>query len=231
MKTTGFTLVEMLVAMAVFAVAIVALIQFQSFTVSSSTRTSYESQRLISLTDVGGYIGDIVKAAQQVPDGYTIDGLDCRRTPTSGNLPCLAVVLPVVNASTGEITSWTLYAFRYRLRTVMASTERDNTRLDAYAYALQEVTVAYDASVTGCGAITATSTPSITCFTGGSGAVTRAWIADNLMLASGTTMFSFSTASKVVTIALQSVSIQGNSIKYTPSTSPYTLKVFARNAS
>ncbi|MFD1734847.1 type II secretion system protein J [Deinococcus malanensis] len=129
MNRDGFTLVELLVGMAILGILMALILNLQSTTIQYSTQQTSNAQRLQAINDVAGYVGAQVRAAQNVPDGLTINGSTCSR---AGTVPCLAVILPVVETSAptgctrlpGTVIDWRLHAYRYIPRASIAATDR-----------------------------------------------------------------------------------------------------------
>ncbi|MFD1734759.1 type II secretion system protein J [Deinococcus malanensis] len=161
MNRDGFTLVELLVGMAILGILMALILNLQSTTIQYSTQQTSNAQRLQAINDVAGYVGAQVRAAQNVPDGLTINGSTCSR---AGTVPCLAVILPVVETSAptgctrlpGTVIDWRLHAYRYIPRASIAATDRTPLPgLDSTAYGLQEIRVAsgavlLDSNADGC---------------------------------------------------------------------------------
>ncbi|MFD1729885.1 type II secretion system protein J [Deinococcus malanensis] len=224
MNRDGFTLVELLVGMAILGILMALILNLQSTTIQYSTQQTSNAQRLQAINDVAGYVGAQVRAAQNVPDGLTINGSTCSR---AGTVPCLAVILPVVETSAptgctrlpGTVIDWRLHAYRYIPRASIAATDRTPLPgLDSTAYGLQEIRVAsgavlLDSNADGCW--DRVDTPPTTY----SGTVSTGLLADNLILpATGTAAFEYTAATRVVTLRLRSVS------QMSSGTTQYTLK-------
>lgn len=237
-RTDGFTMVELLVAMAIFAVVTVAALELQG----SSTRLSgvqiSQAQRLQTLSDTSGYLADQIRAGAGVYSGLNLpDGLgSISECALSGTQPCVALLVPVTQPLTctsdpSAIIAWRLHAFRYVPRTVLPATYKGNTVHDDDAYGLLEVRIsdpANPAPAPGvCGTEHATVPTSVAAYQTSSSYVT-APLADDLSIPSGTVPFAFDATTNIMTLRLQSASRTHGKVTLTPAT-PYELKVKTRN--
>jgi prepilin-type N-terminal cleavage/methylation domain-containing protein len=84
----GFTLPEILVALAVLAIFTTALLAFTQGTLTANRVARKQAQLLEELKDAAGYLADTLQEAQRVLSSATINGSGCQ-PPT-----CLAVLLP-----------------------------------------------------------------------------------------------------------------------------------------
>ena len=108
-RTTGFTLIEVLVAMGLLGIILMLIMNWQMSTLSISTRTNALTRSLNDLNDLTGYVGDRVRSAVRVhmaTGSLSINGKAC----TTDN-PCLAVVLPETR-NDGEIRKYNLFVYR-----------------------------------------------------------------------------------------------------------------------
>jgi prepilin-type N-terminal cleavage/methylation domain-containing protein len=84
----GFTLLEILVALAVLAIFTTALLAFTQGTLTANRVARKQAQLLEELKDAAGYLADTLQEAQRVLSSATVNGSGCQ-PPT-----CLAVLLP-----------------------------------------------------------------------------------------------------------------------------------------
>jgi prepilin-type N-terminal cleavage/methylation domain-containing protein len=89
-KTQGFTLVELLIAMAIAGVIIMAVLSWQLASTDASIRSNALVQSLSELNDLTGYVGDRVRSAEGIRvNDFKINGKVCDSTT-----PCLALLAP-----------------------------------------------------------------------------------------------------------------------------------------
>jgi prepilin-type N-terminal cleavage/methylation domain-containing protein len=84
----GFTLLEILVALAVLAIFTTALLAFTQGTLTANRVARKQAQLLEELKEAAGYLADALQEAQGVLSSATVNGRGCQ-PPT-----CLAVLLP-----------------------------------------------------------------------------------------------------------------------------------------
>ena len=84
----GFTLLEILVALAVLAIFTTALLAFTQGSLTANRVARKQAQLLEELKDAAGYLADTLQEAQRVLSSATVNGSGCQ-PPT-----CLAVLLP-----------------------------------------------------------------------------------------------------------------------------------------
>ncbi|CAM3680721.1 hypothetical protein DESA109040_19730 [Deinococcus saxicola] len=142
-SSAGFTLVELLVTMALLSIMLVALSAVQSSTMQASNQIAGEASRLQALQDATGYVGDRVRAASALSPSLTVDGSACSLTPAVGGLPCFAVLVGEIR-QTGATAQYGANAYLYLVyrlvaRTQLASADRTpNIWADANTFALVE---------------------------------------------------------------------------------------------
>ncbi|WP_221088733.1 PulJ/GspJ family protein [Deinococcus aquaedulcis] len=231
MKQSGFTLIEVLIALAIFGILIVLVLNLQTSVIGFTDAQNNAALRLQGLNEVGGYLGDRVKTAQAVRDGITVDGEVCQMSAAA---PCLAVVLPTLNPDCGTDVpvNWTLHAFRYVARSAIPAAEKtpapglDTASAGAYGLKETQVPLTDPAVPTTCTAVAPPSNTASYMGTARSGYVT-----DNLTLVAGQNAFSYATTGgkNLVTLRLRTVSSSRNGLVYTPVSGSYELQVYARN--
>lgn len=113
-KSRGFTLVELLVAVAVLGVLVAAIVALTSGFLGFSRRVSVINDRLTDLNDAMGYVAlNARRAMDVIGDGSTVTiepadelSFDCAVTAD-----CIALVLPVTEED-GSISGYDLHAYR-----------------------------------------------------------------------------------------------------------------------
>lgn len=124
MKTNlGFTLVELLIAMAIVGVIFVLILNWQTSTLQISTRANTLADQLSELNDLTGYVGDRVRSAEAVRlNGFSVNGDSCDSTT-----PCLAVLSLTEDVSGTTVTrTWNRLVFRVEPRSGWTSLDKVN---------------------------------------------------------------------------------------------------------
>ncbi len=117
--TNGFTLVEMLVAVAILGLLLSAIVALTSGFLGFSRHVSIVNERLADLNDAMGYIALNARRAVTVIGDSTVmtivpsegGSFTCSVAPTNPN-PCIALVVPVTNTTSGAIAGYNLLAYR-----------------------------------------------------------------------------------------------------------------------
>lgn len=242
----GFTLVELLVGMAILAVLLAAVFSFQQSTTQYAATQNNQATRLQTVNDIAGYVGDRLRAAggiapssMSLPDG-TAAGTSEACTAT-GTRPCLAALLPVVEDARGaaactpavvpgRVVGWTLTVYRYVPRAQLEKTLRgpDNATLDQNAYGLVEIRLNDPSRPPPAAGTCGTRQPTPAAISQYTQVAARNLVTDQAAVGSAAP-FEVNTALKTVTLRVQTVTSQGTKLTYTPPAGPYTLKVNTRN--
>ncbi|GHF56445.1 prepilin-type N-terminal cleavage/methylation domain-containing protein [Deinococcus metalli] len=237
-RAAGFTLVELLVAMAIFAVVTIAALQLQGSSTQLSGAQISQAQRLQTLSDTSGYLADQIRAGAGVYTGQTLpDGVGGSSACTpSGAQPCVAVLVPVTQPLTcttdpSTVIAWRLHEFRYVPRSSLPAAYKGGGLQDGDAYGLLEVRIsdpANPAPAPGvCGTEHATAPTSVAAYQTSTSYVV-APLADDLTVTAGSAPFAFDASTNIVTLRLQSASRTQGKLSLTPAT-PYELQVKIRN--
>ena len=117
---SGFTLVELLVAIAVLGILLSAIVTLTSSFLGFSRQVSAINERLADLTDAMGYVGLNARASMRVygEPGATrlvsFGGPPFTCAIDDPDEPCIAFVVPEVNRATGLITGFDFVAYSVR---------------------------------------------------------------------------------------------------------------------
>jgi len=198
----GFTLLEILVALAVLAIFTTALLAFTQGTLTANRVARKQAQLLEELKDAAGYLADTLQEAQRVLSSATVNGSGCQ-PPT-----CLAVLLP------GGGTC-ALRAYRLEAR----SDERDDYKSpDPWADANTRMLREYRLTGQSCSATT---------FSGAQPYV----VLDLVDNASTLAFFQVETSPTAVTLNIRLKAREGGRILFVPGAGQtYSLRVYPRNA-
>lgn len=247
-REQGFTLIELLVGMTILAILMVAIFSFQQSTSDFAGSQNSVAQRLQTINDLSGYLGDQLRAAGGVapagtslPDGTAAGTLaSCDRT---GSSPCLALLIPVVEdergatacATTpatepGRIVGWTLNVYRYVPRANLEASLKTvaSTTLDGAAYGLVEIRMQNPSNPVIAAGICGTSKPLPDPISAYTAVIGRNLITDEAVVGTDPA-FAYDDAKKLVTLRLRTVELVKNKLTYTPSDRFYTLNVNTRN--
>lgn len=247
-RTSGFTLIELLIGMSILAILMLVIFQFQQSTSTYASAQSGAAQRLQTLNDLSGYLGDQLRAAAgvapsgtQLPDGSAAGTLSS--CDPSGSAACLALLIPVVEdergaaacATTpatepGRIVGWTLNVYRYVPRSTLDSTLKGaaSTTLDAAASGLMEIRLQNPSrpvpAAGTCGAVQLVP-DAVSAYTT---VIGRNLISDEAAIGSDPP-FAYDSAQRLVTIRLRTVNVTNGALVYTPADGFHRLNVSTRN--
>lgn len=230
MNRQGFTLVEMLVAMAILSIVMGALLALTTGTLSFSATAMSTSARQRELNDATGYIADSIRRASTVyvttaTATVTLNGDACKLTPAASS--CFSVVVP---EATGGSTINRYMQLFYRVEprsSLETSLKVSDGWSDANTYVIKEYRQELcGSSTTACTATPPTGSTTATIATG-------ALVVDEVSLVYGTTTyqpFSYDGNGKF-TLKFRVAQQRRNKAYYTPAASdaPYTLTVSKRN--
>ena len=115
-NTSGFTLVEILVAIAILGIVLAALFNFSRSTLRFSSTTSAVSDSVADLSDAEGYLTDAMRNAKVVLSAFTLLRPDSSTLATcdlDASGTCIGLVVPVVDTSqrSQPIVNFNLSAF------------------------------------------------------------------------------------------------------------------------
>ena len=198
----GFTLLEILVALAVLAIFTTALLAFTQGTLTANRVARKQAQLLEELKDAAGYLADTLQGAQRVLSSATVNGRGCQ-PPT-----CLAVLLP-------EGSTCALRAYRLEARSGVGD---DYKSPDPWADANTRMLREYRLGGQSCSATT---------FSGAQPYVVLDLVDDDSTLA----FFQAQTSPTAVTLNIRLKAREGGRTLYVPGVGQiYSLQVYPRNA-
>jgi prepilin-type N-terminal cleavage/methylation domain-containing protein len=198
----GFTLLEILVALAVLAIFTTALLAFTQGTLTANRVARKQAQLLEELKDAAGYLADTLQEAQRVLSSATVNGSGCQ-PPT-----CLAVLLP-------EGGTCALRAYRLEARSGVGD---DYKSPDPWADANTRMLREYRLGGQSCSATT---------FSGAQPYVVLDLVDDASTLA----FFQVETSPTAVTLNIRLKAREGGRILFVPGAGQtYSLRVYPRNA-
>jgi prepilin-type N-terminal cleavage/methylation domain-containing protein len=198
----GFTLLEILVALAVLAIFTTALLAFTQGTLTANRVARKQAQLLEELKDAAGYLADTLQEAQRVLSSATVNGSGCE--PST----CLAVLLP-------EGGTCALRAYRLEARSAVGD---DYKSPDPWADANTRMLREYRLTGQSCSATT---------FSGAQPYVVLDLVDDDSTLA----FFQVQTSPTAVTLNIRLKAREGWRILFVPGArQTYSLRVYPRNA-
>lgn len=224
MRRQGFSLVEVLVAIAVLGVVIGVLITVTASTLTFSARAISDAERLAELRDVTGYMSDNIRRARAVLTDTTVNGARCNIA--DGLSACFALVVPEARNSEA-IDTYLFLAYRIQPRSELGALYKlADAWADANTYVIQEYRrVICSPTTTPCSgspAVPPTPLPTI------SGA--RPYLVlDGLAFDNLTQAFSYDPANRKLTLTLQVKQLHRGVVHFTPQSAPQTLQVVRRN--
>lgn len=234
-RQAGFTVLEVLITLAILGVFLVAVTTTQSSTLQTSSQQSGLANRLRDLQDAGGYVADRLRQSILVSTDLSVNGAACQITASGAGAPCFAVLASDMRqvGSTPQYQPNVYMYLAYRLvpRSNVSTAEKaDDTWADANTFALVE----YRSTI-------CAPTASVTCSPGTVPTTIPASIANmtaNVLLdfitldavGGGTfTPFAYDAASKQFTLTLRQEQLEFGRSMYTPSNDAYTITVQRRN--
>jgi len=199
----GFTLLEILVALAVLAIFTTALLAFTQGTLTANRVARKQAQLLEELKDAAGYLADTLQEAQRVLSSATVNGSGCQ-PPT-----CLAVLLPEPGGACA------LRAYRLEARSAVGD---DYKSPDPWADANTRMLREYRLTGQSCSATT---------FSGAQPYVVLDLVDNDSTLA----FFQVQTSPTAITLNIRLKAREGGRILFVPGAGQtYRLRVYPRNA-
>jgi len=224
MRRQGFSLVEVLVAIAVLGVVIGVLITVTASALTFSARAISDAERFAELRDVTGYMSDNIRRARAILTDTTVNGARCNIA--DGLSACFALVVPEARNSEA-IDTYLFLAYRIQPRSELGALYKlADAWADANTYVIQEYRrVICSPTTTPCSgspAVPPTPLPTI------SGA--RPYLVlDGLAFDNLTQAFSYDPANRKLTLTLQVKQLHRGVVHFTPQSAPQKLQVVRRN--
>lgn len=224
MRRQGFSLVEVLVAIAVLGVVIGVLITVTASALTFSARAISDAERFAELRDVTGYMSDNIRRARAILTDTTVNGARCNIA--DGLSACFALVVPVERES-DTINTYLVLAYRIQPRSELGALYKlADAWADANTFVIQEYRrVICSPTTTPCSgspAVPPTPLPTI------SGA--RPYLVlDGLAFDNLTQAFSYDPANRKLTLTLQVKQLHRGVVHFTPQSAPQKLQVVRRN--
>lgn len=239
-RQSGFTLVELLVAMGLLGIVLMALNSVESLTMKSSVQLTGQANRLRNLQDSIGYVGDRVRVARALRTSLTVDGVGCALTPAMGAYPCFAVLvteaqqLGTVEQYDANTFLYLVYRFIPRSQLIAADKAPDSWA-DSSTLALIEsraVVCSPNPPALPCtranpapsGSVTMPETVPANLTTSATNVVM-----DYATLDGGFTPFEYDPASGVLKLAFRQKGLERGTVQYSPGGGPLTVTVQRRN--
>ncbi|MEZ4630369.1 MAG: prepilin-type N-terminal cleavage/methylation domain-containing protein [Deinococcales bacterium] len=137
LKPAAFTLVEVLVAMAIFAAVLAALLMFTQSTLRFSSQNRQNSNILREVSEASDYMGSSIRRASQIYSELSINSKVC--TLSGSDLPCFAIIVPDSTNNNGQIDRYLALVYRIEERTVLPSRlKNDDPWADEHTYIIRE---------------------------------------------------------------------------------------------
>lgn len=250
-RLQAFTLVELLVAMAIFGILIAALVSLEASTVSAADTVIGQANRTRTLQEASSYLGARLRAAKLVSTSLSVNGQSCSLTPPAGSLPCFAVLVsearPVGGTAPYQDNAYSYLIFRLIPRSALATADKAaNSWADTNTLALTQSQVLIcepvsapcttDSPATAPGVTIPTALPAslnITPSTAATHTLDQV-VADmatlDLTPGSGTFVpFTYTALSRQFTLQFRQKTSERGRVRYTPSGEPYRLTIQRRN--
>lgn len=122
-RTDGFTLIELLLATAILGILVGAVVSMSGSFLGYSRHVSAINTKLSDVNDAAGYVATNIRRAMRVlPGPLSLPGASTSCSMPAGTVtwtagdsttwPCLALVVPSVDRTSGSIVGWDLLAYR-----------------------------------------------------------------------------------------------------------------------
>ena len=239
-KGTGFTLIEMLIGLALLGIILAVATTLTISTMSLSARAMGDAERLGELNSTSGYIGDNLRRALAVKTSLTVNGTTCS-LPT-----CIAILVPeargrITARPATNIDTYRILVYRVEQRSQLSSAfKTDSSWADANTFVIMEYrsiqcedtpAVAPSVVPTLCNAAA-----ELTAFTGTTGITNMSGnvVMDSLTLdpSTGSTLFAplaYNATNNGFVLTLRTKRRESGNVIYTPRASTQVFNVTRRN--
>ena len=246
-KGTGFTLIEMLVGLALLSIILTVVTDLTITTMSYSTRVLGDADRLGELNTTSGYIGDNLRRALAVKTSVTVNGSTCSLNAGTAVYPaCIAILVPeargiIAAQPATNIDTYRILVYRVEQRSQLSSAfKTDSSWADANTFVIMEYrsiqcqdtpAVAPSVVPTRCNAAA-----QLTAFTGTTGITNMSGnvVMDSLTLdpSTGSTLFkplAYNATNNGFVLTLRTKRRERGNVLYTPRADAQVLTVLRRN--
>lgn len=137
-NATGFTIVEIVIAMAIMGILLSFVVSVQSSTFKSADQLMGSAQRLSNLEQATVYMASRVQEARAISTSATVNGQSCNITDTN---PCFVVQVAEYPSDGNSITNATYKYLVYRFipRAALSVADRSpNEWADSNTYAVSQ---------------------------------------------------------------------------------------------
>ena len=111
LKSKGFTLLEMLITLAIFSIVAGTLLYITQQFLKSSSATLHYSDTMSELNDASNYLANNIRRASKIIPSIEVNGEDCHLQVLPPELPCFGLIIPE-SRSGSEIDTYTFLAYR-----------------------------------------------------------------------------------------------------------------------
>ena len=238
-KGGGFSLIEMLIGLALLGVILTVVTNLTITTMSYSTRVLGDADRLGELNTTSGYIGDNLRRALAVStNNPSVNSGPCSWSPGTNVYPaCIAILVPearniITTAPATNIDTYLILVYRVERRSQLSSDYKTGSSwADTNTYVIMEYRKIQCQVPALCD-----SSAEITKFTNATSisGMTGSVVMDSLTLDPGTgsTLFvplAYTSTSKEFVLKLRTKRLERGNVLYTPKAGEQVLTVLRRN--
>ena len=248
-RTAGFTLMELVIAMGLLSVVLLAIGTLQGSMFTSFVSLNGSAARGRELQDASGYLADRLHSASAVSTALTVNGVACQITPPVSVNPCFALLIPETR-QVGAVAQysanvWMYVVYMYVPRASLPPADRP---VDAWADANAGGLLEYRTVI--CQPNAVVSNVSGTCSTDGTSTggmvpvpktipvaitgmtpyvVMDSATTDQLPAAGAFQPFAYDPLTSKFTLNLRAKTYTGGKVMYTPASGPLVVTAVRRN--